>query len=77
MTHALMIPAMHASTIMKIVGVDADDTKTAPGITTGGGTAIMTGPRVTSKEGMDMVANHVTMNVAMMIDDTELRSRKG
>lgn len=72
MTHALMIPAMHASTIMRIVGVDADDTKTAPGITIGRGTAIMTGPHVTTKEGMAMVANHATMIVAMMIDDTEL-----
>ena len=77
MTHALMIPAMHVSTSMKIVGVDVDDTKTAPGITIGRGhTAIMTGPHVTTKEGMVMVANHATMIVAMMIGDTKLRSGK-
>jgi len=75
MTHALMIPAMHANTSMKIVGVDADDTKSVPGITIGG-TAITTGPHVTTTEGMVMVANHATMIAAMMIDDTELGSRK-
>jgi hypothetical protein len=37
---------------------------------------IMTGLHVTTTEGMVMVANHATMIVAMMIDDTELRSRK-
>jgi len=75
MTHVLMIPAMHANTNMRIVAVDADDTKIAPGNTIGC-TAITTGLHVTTTEGMVMVANHATMIAAMMIDDTELGSRK-
>lgn len=77
MTHALMIPAMRATRIMMIAGVDADDTKTAllPGISIGG-TASTTGPHVTTTEATVMVANHATMIAAMKIDDTELGSRK-
>ncbi len=81
MTHALMIPAMRATSIMTIVGAavgagaGAGNTKTARGTTTVVGTATMTGAHATSTEGL--VASHATMSAAMMIDDIELGFQKG
>jgi hypothetical protein len=82
MTHALMTPAMRATSIMTIVGAavgagpgaGAGNTKTARGTTTVG-TATMTGAHATTTEGL--VANHATMSAAMMIDDIELGFQKG
>jgi hypothetical protein len=78
MTHALMIPAMRATSIMTIAvaaaGAGAGDTKTARGITTVG-TATLTGAHATTTEGL--FANHATMSAAMMIDGIELGFQKG
>jgi hypothetical protein len=75
MTHALTIPAMRATTIMRNVAAGGvGDTKTARVIMTAV-IASMTGVRATMTEGM--VASHAISIVVMMIDGTEPQNPRG